>query len=95
MLYLMVMVVLYKFYIKNRLFNQFERSGWVCCAKLSIADNATEKVLPDKWQCEYGLCQRANTMAVALTNATAMQKRADSKSVEKVVNFTLNVNVFL
>jgi len=40
--------------------------------KLLIDDNAAEEVLPDKWQCEDGLCQRANTMAVAFTDATAV-----------------------
>ena len=60
-----------------------------------IDDNTTEEVLPDKWQCEYGLCQRANTMAVTFMNATTVQKSTDSESVKKIINFTMNVNVIL
>jgi len=41
-------------------------------AKIPIDSNTAKEVLSDKWQCEDGLCQRANTMAVAVTNATAV-----------------------
>jgi hypothetical protein len=40
--------------------------------KILIDDYAAEEVLSDKMQCEYGLCQRTNTMAVTFTNATAV-----------------------
>ncbi len=40
--------------------------------KIPIDNNTAEEVLPDKWQCEDGLCQRANTMAVTFADATAV-----------------------
>jgi hypothetical protein len=40
--------------------------------KIPIDNNTTEEVLPDKWQCEDGLCQRANTMTVTFADATAV-----------------------
>jgi hypothetical protein len=63
--------------------------------KILVDNNAAEEVLADKWQCEYGLCQRANTMTVAFSHPTAVQKSAQPKAVEKVINFALNVNVSL
>ena len=61
--------------------------------KILVDNNAAEEVLTDKWQIEYGLYQRANTMTVAFSYPTSVQKGAHSKSVEKVINFALKMNV--
>jgi len=60
--------------------------------QFAVKDDASEEILTDKWQCEYGFCQRANAMAVMFTHSTSMHEGGDFKAAKKVIDFALNIN---
>ena len=63
--------------------------------QILVEDDFSQEILSDKWQCENGLCQRANAVSVVFSNTAAVHERTDLESVEKYVDFALNVNVDL
>ena len=51
--------------------------------------------MPHKWQCEDRLCQRADAVAMSLSDATLMKQSANAESIEESINLPVGMNVGL